>query len=90
MIGRGALGNPEIFAEILGKDITKSKYEIICEHIQLLRQYYPENFISGHIRKHLLWYMKGEVGASSIKVQISTESDINRVLEIIREFLSKK
>lgn len=90
MIGRGALGRPEIFAEILGNSVEKSKYEIICEHISLLREFYPENFISGHIRKHLLWYLKGESNASSVKVQISTEPDLNKVMQIINDFLSKK
>ena len=89
MIGRGALGNPEVFSQILNRDVTKTKYEIICEHIDLLRQYYPENFISGHIRKHLLWYLKGYAGASAIKVQVSTEPRLDKVLSIMKDFFDK-
>jgi len=89
MIGRGALGNPEVFAKIVGKDITLSKFEIICKHINLLKEYYPDSFINGHMRKHLLWYLKGYTGASSIKNYISTENDMGKVLTCIKDFLEK-
>lgn len=87
MIGRGALGCPEVFAEILGKDIALSKYEIICKHIEILKKYYNESFINGHMRKHLLWYIKGYNGASELKNFVSTESDILKVLKRMKEFL---
>jgi len=89
MIGRGSLGSPEIFSEILGKDVSLTKYQIIEKHINLLRKFYPENFVNGHIRKHLLWYLKGYSGASKIKLQVSTEPDLNSVLKIIKNFLEE-
>lgn len=89
MIGRGALGNPEIFARLLGNSMSIDKYKIVESHIKLLREYYPERFVSGHIRKHLLWYLKGYTGASSIKLQVSTEPDIDKVLEVMKKFMSK-
>lgn len=87
MIGRGALGSPEVFAELLGRGVNISRYDIVEKHVNLLRNYFPENFISGHIRKHLLWYLKGYAGAGAIKLQISTEPDIDKVLEIMRKFM---
>ena len=89
MIGRGSLGNPYIFAELSGKNIDIFKIETIEKHINILREYFPENFISGHIRKHLLWYLKGEKNASDIKLKISTEPSLNNVMEIIKNFLKK-
>lgn len=89
MIGRGALGCPEVFAEILRKNKGLSKYEIICKHIEILKNYYPDSFINGHMRKHLLWYLKGYTGASEIKNYISTENDMGKVLECIKNFLEK-
>ena len=89
MIGRGALGSPEIFSKLQGKDYTGDKFDIVKKHIQLLREYYPEKFISGHIRKHLLWYLKGYSGASEIKLQVSTEPNLDKVLKIMHEFMSK-
>jgi tRNA-dihydrouridine synthase B len=88
MIGRGALGCPEIFSEILGKKIVYNKFETVQKHVKLLRDYFCENFVSGHMRKHLLWYLKGVPGASSIKVQVSTDPSIDNVLDIMKEVLS--
>lgn len=90
MVGRGALGSPEIFARLLGDKSNISRYEIVERHVKLLREYFPESFVSGHIRKHLLWYLKGFSGASSIKVQVSTEPDIDKVLEIMKNFMLEK
>ena len=89
MIGRGSLGNPFIFSELIDEKNDFTKIEIIKKHVELLRKYYPENFINGHIRKHFLWYLKGEKNASEIKLQVSTEPSIDRVLEIIENFLKK-
>ena len=87
MIGRGSLGSPEIFSEIIGKRAVFSRYETVCRHVKLLREYFSDRFISGHMRKHFLWYLKGYTGASSIKLQVSTEPDIDNVLHILKEFM---
>lgn len=88
MIGRGALGNPYIFSQILNNDKDFDKYRVIENHIKMLESYYPKNFVSGHIRKHLLWYLKGEYNASEIKRFVSTEPDLNKVLEVLKEFFA--
>ncbi len=88
MIARGSLGNPEVFADITGTEKHWSRYEIIERHVKLLREYYGENFIAGHIRKHLLWYLKGYPGASQIKVYVSTEPNIDNVLAVLKTFFS--
>lgn len=87
MIGRGALGSPEIFAELSGNETQFTRFEIVKKHVELLREYFPEQFINGHIRKHFLWYLKGFSNASSIKLQVSTEPDIDKVLEILKNFM---
>lgn len=86
MIGRGALGNPYIFEEIRGTVSNKHKFEIIKRHIETLLNYYPLSFVSGHIRKHLLWYLKGERGASEIKKFVSLEPDLEKILTRLKDF----
>ncbi|HBO49168.1 MAG TPA: tRNA dihydrouridine synthase DusB [Clostridiales bacterium] len=86
MIGRGALGNPYIFEEIRGIVPNKHKIEIIKRHIETLLNYYPLSFVSGHIRKHLLWYLKGERGASEIKKFVSLEPDLEKILTRLKDF----
>lgn len=90
MIGRGALGSPEVFSEIVGMPVIKNKADIIKEHIGLLRSYFPENFVTKHIRKHLLWYLKGEKGVSELKVFVSTEPDLNKCVEAIAKHFENK
>lgn len=86
MIGRGALGNPEIFSELIGRKFDGNKYEIIAKHIDILSKYFSMKFISGHMRKHLLWYMKGLHNATKLKTMIATEPDLNKVMQNLKEF----
>ena len=90
MIGRGALGSPEVFSEVLGIEPKLSRFETLKKHIEMLRGVFPKRFISGHIRKHLLWYLKGYTGAASIRVQVSTEPDLDKVLELIENFMESQ
>lgn len=89
MIGRGALGNPAIFAELSGLNTTLDRYDLVEKHTQLLRKYFPDRFVSPHMRKHYLWYLKGFSGASSIKVQVSTETNIEKSLSMLKTFMRK-
>ena len=86
MVGRGALGNPEVFSEILGLP-TKNKIDYIRQHVEILRQFYPERFIVAHMRKHFLWYLKGVRGANPTKVFVSTSNDVDKSIEAVDEIL---
>ncbi len=90
MIGRGALGNPYVFGDITGKNTNVNKYDIISKHIKMLQEYYPLSFISGHIRKHLLWYLKGEQNASDMKRFVSVEPNLDKVLDALKDFFQSK
>ena len=92
MIARGAQGNPWIFKSILeGKDYiptNKERLEIILEHIN----YAIENEESIRqatlkMRKHIAWYVKGLKNSSYIKDMINREEDIEKVKEILIEYL---
>lgn len=92
MIARGAQGNPWIFKSILeGKDYiptNKDRLEIILEHIN----YALENEESIRqatlkMRKHIAWYLKGLKNSSYIKDMINREEDIEKVKEILIEYL---
>ena len=86
MIGRGALGNPEIFAELTGKTVSVNKFEDIKTHITILRKYYPENLVVKEMRKHILWYLKGYHNCTEIKNKVVREKDIEVVLQTLQEF----
>ena len=88
MIARGALGNPEIFAQLLGETPNVDKLADIKEHIAILRSYYPEVFVVKTMRKHILWYLKGYHGCTEIKNKIVVEKDLNKVIDILEEYFS--
>ena len=89
MIGRGALGNPNIFAKLKNKKEI-DKFELIKTHISILKEHYDERFINATMKKHLLWYISGEKDASKIKLQVATNPSIDDTLKIVGNFLKKQ
>ncbi len=94
MIARGAQGNPWIFKSILdGKNYIPSNSErldIILKHINYAVEN-EENVKQAvlKMRKHIAWYLKGIKNSSYIKDKINREEDIEKVKEILIEFLSQ-
>lgn len=89
MVARGALGNPEIFAKLLGKDVNVDKLADIKEHIAILRKYYPEELVTKTMRKHILWYLKGYHNCTEIKNQVVREKNLDDVLKILEKFFDE-
>lgn len=91
MIGRGAIGNPWIFRQIIeyleGKEVqavtNKEKLDIILKHIDLQVQYLGENTGIKELRKHMAYYLKNLNGASAIRQkinQIETKKELENSL----------
>ena len=91
MIGRGAIGNPWIFKQIIdyleGKKVenitNKEKLNIILEHINLQVKYLGENTGVKELRKHMAYYLKNLKGASAIRQkinQIETKEELENCL----------
>ena len=89
LIGRGALGNPWIFAE--WKDPTAGKKyrtaeEISAEmlkHFGLLREIKGERTAVMEMRKHFGWYTKGVRGAAELRRQVNTAADAEEIMKYI-------
>lgn len=88
MIGRGALGNPNLFANIKGKTPLNEFY-LIQKHIETLRKYYDEKFVSAIIKKHLLWYISGKRDANKYKLQIATCESLDESLKLVQKVLEE-
>jgi tRNA-dihydrouridine synthase B len=87
MIGRGAQGNPWLFAKLLGKRPKIDKYEDIKKHIEILRENHDEKWIRLYIRKHFLWYLSGVKDAAKYRLEIATSDSVDKSLEILKELL---
>ena len=85
MIGRGALGNPEIFARLAGQNAPYSKYEAVKKHIEILQKYFTdEDALVHYMRKHFLWYVAGIDNIKEIKRQLATCESISKALELLK------
>jgi len=89
MIGRGALGNPQIFSEVRGEKFALSTYEQVVKHIEILRGYYSDYLILKHMRKHFLWYLKSYRNSKSVKVEIVSISTIEKALQRLKKFFDE-
>lgn len=87
MIGRGAQGRPWIFQEIFGKKFTGDKMQVIKEHLEVLRKYYDESWLTLYMRKHFLWYAQGVQGASEKRVKLATSLSLEQSLQILQQLL---
>ena len=91
MVGRGALGNPYIFEEIIcaleGKEYVRPAGEVlrqdIKEHMTMLIQSKGEYIGSREARKHIAWYLKGMPGAAAYRDEVNRAVSLRSVLEIV-------
>ncbi len=83
MIARGALENPLIFSEILGKTCKYSLKDLISIQIDFLKERYGKERSAVMFRKQASYYLKGVVGGKKIKEEIFALEDIDRVKELL-------
>ncbi len=84
MIGRNALGNPEIFSKLKGINPPYSKKEAIKKHLELLKTYYrTEKTLVAYFKKHLMWYVKASKNATTIKQKILEFTTLKQVEDLI-------
>ncbi len=84
MIGRGALGRPWIFSELLGRE-CRDKFDLILRHVQILREHYPEKWLVLYLRKHFLSYAAAFKAGGEAKRQLAISPSIDESLEILKE-----
>lgn len=87
MIGRNAMGNPEIFSTLKGVQPPYSKKEAIQQHLHLLKSYYrSEKTLVAYFKKHLMWYVKSTNCATATKIKIlefTTLKEIENLIETL-------
>lgn len=89
MIGRASFGNPQIFEDLIGKTRSISRYEVIKEHIKLLKSYFDESVIVKIFKKHILAYLSGNKDANEVKRHIVTLNSLSEMEEEIDNFFNK-
>lgn len=94
MIGRGALGNPWIFAEALaawkGEPLpappsVEEKKMTMIRHLSDLADLKGEYAAVREMRKHVGWYLKGVRGAAAFRGKVNQISDIYELILAIKD-----
>ncbi len=92
MIGRGALGNPWIFENVINLFEGREQREISVNevvdtalwHLNLMIQSKGERAGIAESRKHLGWYMKGIRGASELRNRINSAESLEELTAILQ------
>ena len=97
MIGRGALGNPWIFREIIqylkGEKVTdvtnKEKLEIMLKHIDLETKENGENVAIKEMRKHISYYIKNLPNVTTIRNEVNKIEKQDELVACLTEYFNK-
>ncbi len=87
MIARGALGNPGIFLDILGKDRYLSKKQEIMKYISTLEKFYHSELIYRMIKTQLSFFFRGEINSNKKRVAIVNSKSLDEIKNCIEIFL---
>lgn len=86
MIGRGALKNPNLFAELSGKPPVKSKREMIKEILEIMLGYLPAHVVTNNMKKQIALFSAGTRGNREIKEKVFAAASAEELLNICNAF----
>ena len=86
MLARGALGRPYIFSELAGLPFEYSRRAAILEHIEILREYFPDLAVANIMKLHLCYYARGEEFAKAVRVAVGEVKDLAGLLQVVDRF----
>lgn len=87
MVGRGAIGNPYVFSEILGREYKKDLLNDIIFHYTKMREIYSERVVLNNMKKHLALYLRGQDNYRELLNELYSASTINKANNILKENL---
>lgn len=89
MIGRGALGNPQVFAEILGRKRLDFK-TVALRHIDYMREYFSDEYAAKAFRKHAVHYFKGIPRSKDTRLKVLEAKDTDEIKRLIADFAARE
>ena len=90
MIARGALGNPQIFKEIVNNttkiatifDKVDKKRDILMQ-IETLKGFYSDRYIYSNMKKQVCFYLKGMAGSKGLKDEVCHVQSVAELVDIV-------
>jgi tRNA-dihydrouridine synthase B len=97
MIGRGALGNPWLFARLReiaagrpdpGPPSIEERRAIFRRHVGLIRELRTGPKILNEVRKACAWYAKGLYGCNALRLQVWEAPDVDAAAVLVEEYFA--
>ncbi|MEG1528509.1 MAG: tRNA-dihydrouridine synthase family protein [Clostridia bacterium] len=86
-VGRGALGRPYIFSQILNIPYQYDIYSTINFHIDKLKELLPDKVVANEMKKHVFHYIKGITGNKQVVTKIMQFEDTQSIKNALYSFL---
>ncbi len=84
-IGRGAVGNPFLFARLSGTQIKRSLSETMIYHLELLNDFYGDSYTRCGFRKFTSHYLAGKPNTKELKLAIYACKDVKSIISLIEQ-----
>src|SRR5690606_23964361 len=93
MIGRGALGNPWIFAELAHEKAMPSpieRWQDVAQHLQWHMEFVGDE-LKGvrRFRQHMIWYAHGIRNAAEFRRRVTVLDQLSDLQECAEEFFAQ-
>jgi nifR3 family TIM-barrel protein len=94
MIGRGALGNPWIFQQLVDPSAPpptpRARWALVRRHLDAHLAFVGDPLRGvKRFRPHLMWYTRGLLGASAFRAQITSVEDEHQLREQCADFFHR-
>ena len=83
MLARGAIANPFLVCELLGKEKSYTLKEFMLKHVKLRREIMDDKRASIEFRKFIPYYFKGMTDVKELKLKLLNTEDTDSILEIL-------
>ena len=85
-VGRGALGNPQLFAELAAKPYQIDVLHTIRHQTAMLAELYPDRVVANEMKKHISFYLKGKRGAKATIVAVNACKCTVEMLKLVQNY----
>ena len=89
MIGRGALGKPWLFKEIICGE-REDAVETAIRHIDYMTEYFSDEYATKAFRKHIAYYLKGRTDSRSLKAALHSAECAEEMKTLLKEGLKER
>lgn len=83
MIGRGAVGHPDIFSKIQNSPKTFSQEFIAQKHLDILKKYYDDEYITKIFKRHAFSYVDDRENATTLRVAIARAQTLSEIEQVL-------